>query len=129
MFDGGYRATEAQPISQFRRKHIGESLVSALDAKQTCLELPHTAALLDGVQPDGIERRGFSTEQGNGSRGRALLPQKLRYRELVECVQSRIERPVFVFEIVEVRSVVEQREFRPRMARQIIDLLLVQLKF
>src|SRR6267378_4388102 len=104
MFNSGYRATQAQAISQFRRKHIGESLVSALDAKQACLELAHAAALLDGMQPDGVERRGLSTEEHDGARGRAVLPQELCHREFIQLIQSRVERPVFVFEIVEVGS-------------------------
>src|SRR5437667_8717831 len=129
MLDGRYRATEVQAIAQVRRKHVSESLVSVLDAKQACLELPHAAALLDGVKPNSVERRGFSTEQGDGPRGRALLPQKIRYRELVQLIQSRIQGLIFVFEIVEVRRIVEQREFGPWMARQIVDLLLVQIEF
>ena len=54
--------------------------------------------------------------------------RKIRHRELVQRIQSRVEGPVFVLEIVQVRRVVEQREFRPRMARQVVDLLLVQIE-
>src|SRR5207244_10478633 len=84
------------------------------------------AQFLDGPTPDCLKRRTGATEEAQRSSRSSISFEQVAHRHLVQFLQSRLERLIFVLNLVHVSLHVEQRQFPPGTFGQKIDLALVE---
>src|SRR4030095_2705328 len=86
----------------------------------------YAASFQDGGVPHGLQSGSATADEAKSTGRRTVSSKEIGGADLIERVQSRVEGPIFIREVVKIRPEVQRGELRERMLTEEFELAAVQ---